>query len=292
MSNDVNEFGIPEDEMAKARAEARALAQGKEVKEPEEPTQPEAAEAEQQPASEEQTEEPQKQERARNPDGTFAKAAPSGQQKKSPLDEIPEEYREKVASLLKQDRQHREKSDAGRLTAFQSKYEEERRRAAQLEQELAALKKTPPKSLKEISPRFKELAEIDEDQVETFEEFRKRMRDELLAELEEHKKAIQQPEIERQQQEQARAVEDFNKTMDSQCENWREIVFTTDDTGRVAVDKSGLPQFSEQWMHFVNDQPPYLRDALMNIQSPDQGLWAINEHVKWLKENGYILWTG
>lgn len=294
MSNDeqdVNEFGIPEDDMAEARAQARALAQGKEVpeqkKEPEETTQPEAAD--EQKTSEEQPEEPQKQARQRNPDGTFAKAAPEAQQqKKGPLDEFPEEVREKVASLLKQDRQHREKSDSGRLAAYQSKYEEERRRAAQLEQEIAALKKAPPKSLKEISPRFKELAEIDEDTVETLEELRKRIREEVQAELEEHKKALQAPELERQQMEQIRQQEEFVKTMDSQCENWREIVYQTDDDGRVVVGKNGVPAFSKQWEHFVNDQPPYLRNLLVDVQSPDQALWAITKHNEWLRENGYI----
>jgi len=290
MTTETNEFGIPEDEMADARAEARALAQGKEPpekKEPEEQAPPEAAD--EQKASEEQPTEPQKQERARNPDGTFAKAAPEEQQqKKGPLEEFPEEVREKVASLLKQDRQHREKSDSGRLAAYQSKYEEERRKAAQLEQEIAALKKAPPKSLKEISPRFKELAEVDEDTVETFEEFRKRMRDEILAELDEHKKAIQAPEIERQQMEQARQQEEFVRTMDSKCENWREIVFQTGDDGRLVTDKNGNPLFSSQWDHFVKDTPPWERDALVNIQSPDQALWAIAKHTEWLRENGFV----
>lgn len=292
MSNEdkevVNEFGIPEDDMSAARAEARALAQGKEVAtKPEEVTPPEATETPEKVETEEQTE-PQKGGRARNADGTFAPKAAPEEQKKGPLDEFPEEVREKVASLLKQDRQHREKSDSGRLAAYQSKYEEERRRAAQLEQEIAALKKTPPKSLKEISPRFKELAEIDEDTVETLEELRKRIREEVQAELEEHKKALQAPELERQQMEQIRQQEEFVKTMDSQCENWREIVYQTGDDGRVVVGKNGIPVFSNQWEHFVNDQPPYLRNLLVDVQSPDQALWAITKHNEWLRENGYI----
>lgn len=292
MSNEdkevVNEFGIPEDDMSAARAEARALAQGKEVKAPEETTPPEAPETPEKAESEEQQTEPQKAERPRNADGTFAPKAAPEEQKKGPLDEFPEEVREKVASLLKQDRQHREKSDAGRLTAYQSKYEEASRKAAQLEAEIAALKKAPPKSLKDISPRFKELAEIDEEQVETLEELRKRIREEVQTELAEYKKQMQAPEIERQHMEQVRQQEEFVRTMDSQCENWREIVFQTGEDGRVVVDKKNMPVFSEQWAHFVESKPPYLRDALVNIQSPDQALWAIQEHAEWLKSNGLI----
>lgn len=289
MSNEdkevVNEFGIPEDDMSAARAEARALAQGKEIK-PEETPPPEATETPEKAETEEQPE-PQKTERARDANGKFVKAA-SEEQKKGPLDEFPEEVREKVASLLKQDRQHRDKSDAGRLTAYQSKYEEASRKAAELEAEIAALKKAPPKSLKELSPRFKELAEVDEEQVETLEELRKRIREEVQTELAEYKKQMQAPEIERQHMEQAKQQEEFVRTMDSQCENWREIVFQTGEDGRVAVDKKGTPVFSEQWAHFVESKPPYLRDALINIQSPDQAIWAIQEHADWLKANGLI----
>jgi hypothetical protein len=270
-----NEYGIPNEEYQEARQAARAAARGEEVEQP-------AAEA--QPATEEVAtpEEPQE-----------PPAAQAAEPPADPLSEFPEDFREKVASLLKAKEAESEKykqkyqSDIGRIDAYQRKYEEARRKAEDVERQLAALKKTPPKSLKEIAPgpRIKEALETDEVLVETLDEVREQIRKELeeqfTAELDKRLAPIAEH---RQHEEQER----FTQELDRNCENWRDVVFAKDEHGRIVTNEKGAPVFNEGWATFVDSQPLPIRQAILNPTSPDEALWAFEQYQIWGTRMGYF----
>lgn len=263
-----------------ARREMRALVQGKPVEasttnEPEE-TETTTAEATSAPAVEQ----------------------PASTENPDPLSYIPEEHRGKYASKLQEleaqvrAAQKRYDSDIGRINAYQSKYEEARREAEALQAKLAASQKTPPKPLRDLSERFRERAEVDDIFVDDLEEFRSKIREETLAEADARLNARLAPFEQRQQLEaqrhQEEAVETFNRTLDEKYPNWREIVYAHDDNGKVRVNKDGQPEFSQQWAHFLRDQPANLRNAYMNVGSAEEAIRAIEDHDQWGIKNGYF----
>lgn len=215
-----------------------------------------------------------------------------------PLTYVPEEHREKIASLLKVERErasaaeHRAKSDQGRQEAYQRKYEEARRAQAELEAKVAAQSKTPPKSLQELSPRFKEIAEEDENLVATFEDVREQIRKEMREEMETRIKAATQPLYDREQQEaqrhQEQAQNDFTRTLDEKVGNWREVVYAFDEHGKIKTDDKGVPVFSDSWAHFIQDQPPAFQAAYVNPQTTADALRAFEDYSSWGTKNGYF----
>jgi hypothetical protein len=271
-----NEYGIPNDEYEEARQAARAAARGEEVEQS-------AAEA---PPTKEEVEVPEAQE-------PQTPAAQTAETQADPLSDIPEDLREKVASLLKAKEAESEKykqkyqSDIGRIDAYQRKYEEARRKSEDAERQLAALKKTPTKSLKEIAPgpRIKEALEHDEVLVETLDEVRDQIRKELeeqfTAELDKRLAPIAEH---RQHEEQER----FTQELDRSCENWRDVVFAKDEHGRIVTNDKGAPVFNEGWATFVDSQPLPIRQAILNPTSPDEALWAFEQYQAWGTRHGYF----
>ena len=277
-----NEYGIPDADYEKERQAARNAAAG--ITE-------EAPVVEEPPAPE-----PEKE-----PEPPVAQAADTAQgdkpdAEKDPLSDFPEDVRERVASLLKAEKAEAEKykrkydSDIGRITSYQSKYEEARREKLALEQQIAALKKTPPKSLKEIAPgpRIKEALEQDEVLVETLDELRQQIRKELMEEVSSELTAVRKQYIEplaeqRQREEQER----FTRELDTTVDNWREIVYDFRD-GRITVDEKGVPVFSEAWATFIQDQPPAVQEAILNPRRPEDALWALQNYNEWGIRKGYI----
>jgi hypothetical protein len=276
-----NEYGIPDAEYDKERQAARNAAMGIEPEEA--PPAPEAPQEPEPPVAEEAQAAPAEAEAATAVD------APD------PLADFPEDVREKVASLLKaketeSDRlKHKYESDIGRLNAYQRKYEEARREALEKDKQLAALKKTPPKSLKEIAPgpRIKEALETDEVLVETLDELRQQIRKELQeefsGELEQFRKQVEPLAEHRQREEQDR----FTRELDTQVDNWREVVYEVQN-GRITVDENGTPVFSQAWATFLNDQPPRVQEAILHPSTPDDALWALNAYNEWGVRKGYI----
>ncbi len=273
-----NEYGIPNDEYEEARKAARAAANGQETEQP-------AAEAP--PANEEVEEAPEPQQEEQ------PAAAQQAETPADPLSGFPEEFREKVASLLKAKEAESDKykqkyqSDIGRIDAYQRKYEEARRKSEDAERQLAALKKTPPKSLKEIAPgpRIQEALENDEVLVETLDELRGQIRKELREEFDlEIAKRLAPIDEQRQHAEQER----FTQELDRNCENWRDVVFAKDEHGRIVTNEKGAPVFNEGWATFVDSQPLTIRQAILNPTSPDEALWAFEQYQAWGTRMGYF----
>lgn len=212
------------------------------------------------------------------------------------LKDIPDDIREKVASQLKaakdESEYHKKRydSDIGRINAYQSKYEEARRALAQKEAEVAALKKAPPKPLKELEdPRIKQALEAgDEHSVELMEALRENLRKEFESELKARDQIRERQEVEAMNRQQLEAAEAFNRTLSEKWENWREVVFQADDKGALILGEDRQPQFNEGWLQYAYDQPPALRNAILSAGSPEDAVWAIDNYEKWLRTKGIV----
>lgn len=276
-----NDYGIPDAEYAAERQAARNAAQGIE----------ETPEVETPATVEVETPEPPATEQAAPVEAKVEMT----EVEKDPLEDFPEELRDRVASLLKAEKAESERykrkydSDIGRITSYQTKYEEARREKQEIEKQLAALKKTPPKSLKDLAPgpRIKEALVEDEVLVETLDELRGTIRDEVReefqAELAQLRKSVEPLNEHRQREEQER----FTSELDTKVENWREIVYDVHD-GRITVDDKGMPVFSEAWATYINDQPPKVQEAILNPTRPQEALWALQNYYEWGVRKGYI----
>lgn len=285
-----NEYGIPDEDYAKERKAARDVARGNE------------------PAVETKTEEqPPSQETAATVETTQEtvvddKKEATPEKDKAVVEEpdflkdIPDDIREKVASQLKaakdESEYHKKRydSDIGRINAYQSKYEEARRALLAKEAEVAALKKAPPKPLKELDdPRIKQALETgDEHSVELMEALRETMRKEFEDELKARDQLRARDEQEFQSRQQKDAVEQFDRTLTEKYDNWREVVYAFDDKGAILLDENGGPRFNDGWLQYVYDQPPTLRSAILNIGSPEDAIWSIDNYGDWLRKKGYV----
>ena len=210
---------------------------------------------------------------------------------------MPEDTRKKVEELLlaerkkAEDLQHKESSSRGRLSAFQRRAEEERRARLELEAKLASLQpKETPKPLKEsaTTPRLKELAENDPAYLEALDEYRAEIRKEIERELNPVREQFNQYLRTQQERQQEEYHQRFAEELDSKYENWRQIVYKFDDQNRIQVDDKGTPVFSDQWAHWISEQPPALQRAIVNVEAPEDALWALENHGHWLVSKGYI----
>lgn len=287
-----NEYGLSDEEYARERKAARAAIRGQAPAAVETQPSTETAETVETAETPETAENDGKQETKSETDKGPAveEAVPDF------LKDIPEEFRDKVASQLKAARDESEyhkkryDSDIGRINAYQSKYEEARRALAKKESEIAALKKAPPKPLKESDdPRIKQALETgDEDSVELMEALRAELRKEFESEFRARDELQAQYEVEAASRQQLQAVEDFDRKVSSKFENWREVVYAHDDKGAIVLDEHKSPAFNDGWLQFVYDQPPTLRNAILNIGSADDAIWAIDSYGEWLRKKGYV----
>lgn len=270
-----NEYQIADREYADERQAARALARG---------TPPEEAKPEVIPV-EEEVKEP------------VVEVPVVKEEPVDPLAKVPEDIRAEIAALLKAQKDEAEKlrhkivSDDGRVSAYQKRYEDAQKEAAELKAAIAAKSKEAPKSLKDATTgRLKEAAEVDPALVETLDEVVSRMREEnekALAALREELNSATRPLVEARQVEE---VSRFTTGMDTEYPNWRDIVYAKDETGKLATqktEKGEVPLFSDQWAHFISDQPARVQEAIINIGSLDEARWAMKQHIKWLDENGF-----
>lgn len=279
-----NEYGLSDEEYAKARKEARAAVKGEAP-----------AEEEKEVEVKEPVETPAQEETAEEADTTQQQAA--GESQEDPLKDLPDEWKEKVASQLKAAKDQSEyfkkryDSDVGRITAYQSKYEETRRALQAKEAEIAALKKTPPKPLRELDdPRIKQALEAgDEGTVDMLEAVRETVRKEFEAEFSALRKQQMDREREQLEAQQREAVDNFNRVLDSKWDNWRQVVYDHDEQGRMVVDeKNKAPRFNAGWQEYINAQPPGIAQAIVNISSAEDAIWAIDGYNEWLAKTGKI----
>lgn len=281
-----DEFGFTEDEYAKERRAARALATGGEAKEEQEQTK---AEEQEPPASEAAAAEASP-ESSTNPAAQPAAEAPQATQD-DPLAVLPEDVRQKVSALLEAEKEQVKKlqkkydSDVGRISAYQSKYEDTRRKLVDLESKLAAANKAPPKSLKESAPnsaRLREYAEADPALLEMLDEALALKERELEERFNQRIASVAEPLYEARHVEQQRK---FNETLDSKYSNWRETVYAVTENG-IATDDKGRPMFSPAWAQYINDQPPSVQQAIVNVNSAEEALWALEHYVEWGTRKG------
>lgn len=281
-----DEFGFTEDEYAKERRAARALATGGEVKEEQE----QAKVEEQEPPASEAAPTEAAQESSTNPAAQPAAEAPQATQD-DPLAVLPEDVRQKVSALLEAEKEQVKKlqkkydSDIGRINAYQSKYEESRRQLAELQSQLTAANKAPPKSLKESAPnsaRLREYAEADPALLEMLDEALALKERELEERFNQRIASVAEPLYEARHVEQQRK---FNETLDSKYSNWRETVYAVTDNG-IATDDKGRPMFSPAWAQYINDQPPSVQQAIVNVNSPEEAIWALDHYVEWGTRKG------
>lgn len=285
---------LTNDEIAQERRNARAIIAGKDPEpvqeQPQTPAVEETAEA---------AEEVTKQERKRDEKGRFAPAAEAaaGNSEATPKDEpvdpladIPDELRGKIESLLQAERdrakklEDRIKSDDGRVNAYQRKYEEIGRKLSEVEKSLAATSSTPLKTLKESAnnPRIKEALEADPALVDFMDEVFAEKARELEERFNQRLRTATAPLYESQHLE---AQDNFTRTLDSQYSNWREAVYAHDESGRIVADKNGVPVFSEGWAHYIRSQPPSIQQAITNVSTPQEAIWALDNYVEWGKRN-------
>lgn len=270
-----NEYGIPDAEYAAERKAARDAASGVEVAEVETET-PEIKPTEDKPRSAETQKEAVVVEPAAD----------------DPFASLPEDVRAKVQERLQAAQSESEKykkkydSDIGRINAYQTKYEEASRKSAALEQQLAALNKPAPKTLREsaTSPLLMSASEADPALVDTLDELRSTIRQEFQQEFDSKLQAVVAPLYESRHQE---AQSQFTRELDSSYSNWREVVYAKDDDGRIRTDQNGTPVFSEAWAHYVSDQPPSIANAIVNVANPSEAIWAIENYAQWAQKQGH-----
>lgn len=293
-----NEYGLSDEEYAKERKAARAQARNPhaldlEVTPIKETPQPSATETAETVVVETEAK-PEAEKPAKAEEKTPVVEVV---QQEDPLKDLPDEWKEKVASQLKaakDDSEYHKKrydSDIGRINAYQSKYEEARRALAQKEAEIAALKKTPPKSLKESdNPKIKEALEAgDEHTVEMLDEVAATLRKEMEAELAAHRKQLQERDSFEAETRQRQAVDEFNRTLTEHVSNWHEVVYQVDDSGRLVLDeKTKQPIFNEGWATYVLDQPPSVQNAIVSVTNAADAIWAIDNYAEWLKRKGHV----
>lgn len=289
---EVNGYGLTDEETREARNFAKQYLKGEDPAPIEVEAPPEKAEEEIETAAEVVVE--------KQP-GTAEGEAPAKEtevvEEADPLAGLPEETRVKIQEILAarekeaKDLQHKESSSRGRLSAFQRQASEERTKRLELEAKLAGLQtKEAPKPLKEsaTTPRLKELAENDPAYLEALDEFRalqrKEWEEELKArdaKLDGYTKLEEQHRAEEYQRE-------FVEKLDSEFGNWREVVYKVDDKGEIQVNEKKQPIFSDGYAHFITDQPPAVQKAILNVESPDDALWAIRQYEQWGKSKGFI----
>lgn len=288
-----NEYGMSEEEYAKERKAIRAsLKNGTDLEVTPIVDQGTAQQPAAEAAAAEEVEEESKDKGAAE---IVETETPETKKEEDPLAGLPDEWKEKVASQLKAAKDESEyqkkryTSDIGRINAYQSKYEEIRRELEAKQAEIAALKKAPPKALKELnSPRIKQALESgEEDLVELMEETRNATRLEMQEEIKALEARLQQQLTPIHEQRQDQAVQEFDRKLSDRWQNWREVVYQTDN-GRVAVDADNNPIFSEGWATYINDQPSGVRQAITNVTSAEDAIWAIENYERWLKQKGYV----
>ena len=288
-----NEYGMSDADYARERKAARAA-----VRSGEAPVETKTTEAEPQPSTETADTTTATQETVVDDTKQDTKATAEVVEEAVPdfLKDIPDDIREKVASQLKaakdESEYHKKRydSDIGRINAYQSKYEESRRALAQKEAELAALKKAPPKPLKELEdPRIKQALEAgDESSVELMEALRESLRKEFESALKARDQIRERQDMEVQSRQQLEAADAFNRTLSDRWDNWREVVFKADDKGALVLGEDKQPQFNEGWLQYAYDQPPALRNAILSAESPEDAIWAIDNYEKWLRDKGIV----
>ena len=279
-----NEYGLSDEEYARERKAARVA-----VRSGEAPVETKDEEA-QPPSEAAETPETVVQETVADDKKAVVAEEPDF------LKDIPDDIREKVASQLKaakdESEYHKKRydSDIGRINAYQSKYEESRRALAQKEAELAALKKAPPKSLKELDdPRIKQALEVaDESSVDLMEALRDNLRKEFESELHARDQIRERQDAEALDRQQREAVDTFNRTLTEKYENWPQVVYAFDDKGAIVVGEDKLPKFNDGWLQYAYDQPPALRSAILAAGSAEDALWAIDNYNDWLHKKGFV----
>lgn len=280
-----NDYGFADDEYANERKAARALAGGNEPPasldaSTEEVPQPEPDAA--------PTPEAKPEESKTEPAAPATAEAP--QTTVDPLASLPEDVRSQVSALINAEKEQAKKlqkkydSDIGRVNAYQSKYEETRRKLAELEAKLAASDKTPPKSLKESakSPRLREMFDADPALAEVFDEAFAQKERELEERFNQRLASVAEPLYEARRHE---AERQFTETLDSRYSNWRETVYATDESG-IVRDANGQPTFSAAWAQYIREQPPSIQQAIVNVNSAHEAVWALDNYANWAASKG------
>lgn len=293
-----NEYGIPDTDYAKERKAMRAFVQkGTDLPDESAKTDETVVEKkDQQEAVDETAETVDSKSDDVTQDTSKETKKDEVEEEDDPLADLPEDWKEKVASQLKAAKAESEKykkkydSDIGRINAYQSKYEESRRALIEKEQELAALKKTPPKALKDLdSPRIKQALETGEEGfVELMEEARAQTRKEMEAELSAFKAQVAAQLNPLYEQRQHSVVDDFNRKLNERWDNWHQVVYEVDEKGNLLLDDQKQPKFNEGWQEYVLDQPPAVRAAIEAPQTAADAIWAIENYNDWLRRNGHI----
>lgn len=278
-----NEYGFAEDEYAKERQAARALASGTE-------SPVEAQKEEVPPPETEAAPAPEAQPEALTTETAAHPAAEAPQTPADPLASLPEDVRSQVSALINAEKEQAKKlqkkydSDIGRVNAYQSKYEETRRKLAELEAKLAASDKTPPKSLKESasSPRLREMFDADPALAEIFDEAFAQKERELEERFNQRLASVVEPLYDVRRHE---AERQFTDTLDSRYSNWRETVYATDENG-IVRDANGQPTFSAAWAQYIREQPPSIQQAIVNVNSAHEAVWALDNYAHWAASKG------
>ena len=203
------------------------------------------------------------------------------------VNELPDDVKSKVLELVKekQEIENKFRSASSRQGAFQKHYETERKKRSELEAQLAlhrrpsvATPQNPTQSdlqayTNSLPPTLKELVEADPKLVEAMKEHAEMRETVLLSQVEQLVNAKVNPINEAsERQSKLRVVEELHNYIP----NLNEIVYAVDSNGVVQTDERGIPYYSDHWTQFRNELPQAYRAAIDNINTAEEGVFAIN----------------
>jgi len=196
------------------------------------------------------------------------------------LESLAPDVKEKVLGLIKE-RDHYSQRDLrlrNQVSAIDRRLQQERLQRADLEKKLASVQPSDPPTKDKLPPKLQQLAEVDPNIVEALNEHKQLIEQELHAKFDKMLETQVKPIYETREQEyQNRIISD----LDTSVPNWRDAIYEMEN-GQPKVDqKSGVPFYNKYWVEFVNDLPPRARDSVLQIDSTDQALWALNQFGQW-----------
>lgn len=210
-------------------------------------------------------------------------------QPEDPFAGLPDDLKNKVLEAIQQrdyQWQRKYKSEVGRHTAYQKKYEQEREKRAKLEQMLAVQSKNarnlaqqqPSKSLKDnleaLPQNLRDVVETDPKLAEALKEYTDLRERDLEQRFEKMMDARFAPIHESRQVQERAHIE---QTLDQSIPNWKSIIFETDERGNPVKDqRDGTNLYNPYWVQFLNDLHPEMRNFVENTESAEMAVYAIN----------------
>lgn len=199
------------------------------------------------------------------------------------LNSLAPEVKDKVLGIIKE-RDYYNQRDLrlrNQVSAIDRRLQQERFQRAELEKKLASVQPTSPPSKDKLPPKLQQLAEVDPIFIDALNEHKALVEQELQSKFDKVLEAQLKPIYETREQEyQNRIISD----LDQSVPNWRDVIFEVENGQPKLDDKSGMPIYNRYWVEFVNDQPEYVRNAVLDIKSADQAFWALNQFGQWANQ--------